>query len=396
MGAIPWGDWIYHLPHRRDEVNRLHRAALDAQETILKDGITADVRVTNYKRMVSVNLLLMMTITEAHLNEEDYLKYRETVKALEEPANGALPAEIISYLAELGIGNYALKAMGRAGTAFVEALPPGVRKGIARVAKGIVKPEATMLDAAGRSGVSTSEDSGTRIDPESPGGTTRLPEGESAPPIGEETAEITEASVGREVEGKAAVEAMGRASISEWVGIGIGLAVAVGIDVICGAISGATERDQLDKEIDALQKATDKMTQGTTTLTTKIAQAEGQIVVEQKRLRDFVNGMVEIFGTRPDYPQPPRVGYGYQPEWYAYGLATTNHYLIFSDMKAKRHNYMLRNPKATQQQFLDWYLQGASTQITQEKLDAYAKLLVEVSKRAYSTDPQKPVAALGR
>ncbi|MFG3496982.1 hypothetical protein [Streptomyces sp. NPDC047928] len=383
MGAIPWADWIYALPHRRDEVNHLHDAALTAQETILKDGNTAATRVDQYKRMVATNLLLMMTINEAHLGHDDYLQYRQHVQALEEPANGSLPAEIVSFIAEFAAGNYVFKALFRAKDALVKAIPTSVRRGIAKVAPEVVEPEATLPDAGGRSGVSSPDNAGQAIDPESETGTIELPEGESAPPIGEETAEIGEETVGREVGTEAAAENMGKAALGEWAGIGIGLAIAVGIDVAFAALSGASEKEQLDKEIEQLRKATDKMNAATGKLSQRITDAERLIIVEQRRLSDFVVGMEKIFGSRPEIPRPAKVGMAYYSEWVAYGTSTVNHYHIFSDLKAKRANYMLRHPQATMKQFVDWYVEGAGVSIDVKKLEEYATLLDEVSKRAY-------------
>ena len=392
MGAIPWADWIYNLPHRRQEVNTLHSQALASQEAILTDSNSARMRADQYKQMVATNLLLMMTVTEVHLSTDDYMSYRKLVEGMEEPANGSLPAEIISFIAEFGAGNYVFKAIFRVKDALVENLPKAVRAGIARVTPEIVPPVETMPDAGGRSGVSAPDNAGRAVDPEAEGGTVDLPEGEGAPPIGEETSALTEEGIGQSVETEAAAEAMGKAGLAEWAGIGIGLAIAVGIDVIFSALSGATEESQLDTEIGKLKDATGKLNTATSALTKRISDAEAQIVVEQKRLRDFVDGMEKIFGSRPEYPVPTRVGYDRYAEWVAYGTATVNHYLIFSDMKAKKNNYMLRHPKATNQDFINWYIEGASTQIDEEKLHAYAELLDELSKRVY---PPAVTAAIG-
>jgi hypothetical protein len=386
MGSIPWADWIYNLPYRREEVNSLHSQVVTAQEQILTDSDNARATVDQYKQMVATNLLLMMTVTEVHLSNEDYMKYRKGVDAMEEPVNGSLPANIISFIAEFGAGNYVFKAIFRVKDALVENIPKAVRAGIARITPEIVPPETTLPDAGGRSGVSAPDNAGRAIDPTSANGTIELPPDESGPRIGQETSTLTEDNIGLDAETQTAVEAMGKASLAEWAGIGIGIGAAIGVDAIFSAISGATEKSQLDKQIDQLTKATGKMKCATTALTKNIADAKAQIVVEQKRLRDFVNGMEKIFDSQPEYPVPTRIGYDKYADWVAYGKSTVNHYLIFSDMKAKKHNFMLRRPNATNQEFVDWYILGASIQITQEKLDAYAKLLDEVSKRVYSSD----------
>lgn len=127
------------------------------------------------------------------------------------------------------------------------------------------------------------------------------------------------------------------------------------------------------------------MNKAVTTLTQKIKKAEDLLVKEQRRLADFGDGMLKIFGGQgPEISKPAHFGYDNHAEWTAYGTAMTRHYTIFSDLKAKKHAYMNRHPHASEQKFIDWYIEGADTTFTSEQLKQYADLLDTVSKRVYS------------
>lgn len=194
-----------------------------------------------------------------------------------------------------------------------------------------------------------------------------------------ETAAIAGEAVGEEVAEAAAEAAVEGASFSSLASTGIGIFAAVGIDMIFGAIDGAREKKELDKQISALQTAVNKSQYYFNTICSKVTEIDAGVIKEEKRFLSLMKALAKISGQEPtfDYSYTPVAA---EAEHFKTAQAQALHqYGLFHDMKEAWLRRLDRHPSQTKEEFLDWFIDDVSPEITEATLNSYWDILKKYS-----------------
>ena len=344
-GLLPWDDWFYRLSYRRDEVNSLHQTALGLQDTIQNQVTVFNAHLKDYQSLVGANSALMIISNIITMSEQQYKGYRVELKEIEATVSGSVPLIIGEMLSELV-----------AGTMICDDI-----FNLAKIAKNLCC--AAQEAEVALEEVSTAAEIGT----------------EAGIDAAAETAAITGEAVGEEVAEAAAEAAVEGASFSSLASTGIGIFVAVGIDMIFGAIDGAREKKELDKQISALQTAVNKSQYYFNTICSKVTEIDAGIIREEERFLSLMQALAKISGQKPtfDYSYTPVAA---EAEHFKAAQALALHqYGLFHDMKEAWLRRLDRHPNQTKEEFLDWFADDVSPDITEATLDSYWDILKEYS-----------------
>lgn len=389
MAGIPWDRWMYHLDYKAGEVNRLHQSAVSDMNYILDNHAKANTRTDQLQKLTSQNQLLSIVVTYASLPDLNLTDAKTKVDALPSAPLGFLPADIGSMITEFIGGSILMKAVWRFGVGMTKFIPVEVRRGFSRVMPNFTKMAAPLTTAAKRAGTTETSDPGIR---ESTGGG-ELEEVPGPPPpveapIGTQTNELTGEKVGPNVAEEVTAGQFFRASLREFVGMGIGLAVAIGIDVACAAISGKTESDQLDAEIEKLRTASKKIGAAKKSFDDRIAAAEEQIYQQQKIMIAFIDELSKHFNTSPEgiRPVPNKDHIDDNMAYFlSYAKATSQHFAFFYTLRTLWLNAHTVNPEMTKQQFVTnvkMFSPGVSETRINQVFDWCAKHSVSMQRAA--------------
>jgi hypothetical protein len=228
MSLLPWDDWIYHLPYKRDEVNNLHTQAVTLQNQVQSQIDVFNGNLQLYQSLVAGNAALVIVANIIQMKDLEYKDFTTQVAQVESPPVGFVPVSIASLIDELAGGVAVLKAVWQIGKLGKQFFSSGSEEG---------------GEALGESAVEDLAESGAEAGIEA---------------TAEEGAEITAETVGEGVAEGAAEAVIEGASLGVLGETGIGIFAAVGIDLIFGAINGAKENSELEKQISSLNSAIKK------------------------------------------------------------------------------------------------------------------------------------------
>lgn len=303
MSILPWDDWIYDLPYKRNEVNQLHTTAVGLQNQIDSQIDVFNGLLQQYQTLVAGNAALVIVMNILTFKDLQYKDFTVQVDAVENPPVGFVPVSVASMITELAGGGMVLKALFNLGKLVKNAVIGG-----SEALPEAASEEATeaLVESGAEAGVEASAEAST---------------------------EITAETVGEGVGEAAAEGAITAASLGTLGALGIGIFVAVGIDVIFGVINGAKEESALDDAINRLQTAVNKCQIYYNTIFSKQAVLEGSIVNEEKRFQGLVAALAQVSSQ-------PNSGINNQPTFkYNFDTTTANAPQFIGSMRSALAQY---------------------------------------------------------
>lgn len=268
MGLLPFDDWIYHLPYKRDEVNREHQEVVDTQNTVQSRVLLFNKQLDQYKLLLTNNAVLLYIDKTVKMNDLELKDFTTKIDALEPPVKGDVVLNALSTTSELIGGVLVLKFIVNIGKIVKDAIWTS-----SEATEGVTDDVLDdMIEGTLNAGIVDASEAGTA---------------ESLEATGEEVTE-------------AVVESSTSAALAS---TGIGIFLAVGIDIIFAAINGKKEADALDE---ALSKLKDKMkiVNGyLTTVNNKSTELTNKSVSQIKTFKDVTAGMTALLppGHKPTF-----------------------------------------------------------------------------------------------
>ena len=269
MGLLPWDNWIYHLSDKRDQVNGLHSRAVALQSQVQSQIVTFNRDLGNYKNLIAANQALLLIANTIKMSDLKFKEFQEEISAMPTPVTGSIPLQMGELITELVGGAY-------------------LTKGLFQFGKLVKNGFTSDVEVGGEDGGDLA------IELTSVGEEAGIAGGEGAAEIGGET-------VGEEIGELAAETAIEGSSMGALASTGIGIFAAVGIDLIFGAIDGARERDELDKQINKLETALNKVQCYYNTIMAKQSRINAGIVNEEKRFAPLCHELQNIAQEGPTF-----------------------------------------------------------------------------------------------
>jgi hypothetical protein len=268
MGLLPFDDWIYNLPYKRDEVNREHQDVVNTQNTVQSRVLLFNTQLDQYKLLLTNNAVLIYIDKTVRLQDLQLKDFTTQIDALPPPVNGDVVLNGFSAATELIGGILVLKFVVNLGKIAKDALWPAT-EGAENVGQEVI--EDMSEDALDAGIVDSTEAAST----------------ESLESVGE--------AVTDEV-----VESATSAALAS---TGIGIFLAVGIDAIFGAINGAKEADQLDKILSDLDDKMKIVNGFLNTVNTKSADLTQKSVDQITLFKNVATGMKDLLppGQAPTF-----------------------------------------------------------------------------------------------
>ena len=344
-GLLPWDDWFYHLSYRRDEVNKLHKQAVSLQYTIQQQVTLFNSRLKDYQNLVGANGALLIISNIIQMEEQKYKDYRVELDQIEKEVTGSVPMVIVEMFSEM-----------IAGTLLADAI-----FNLAKLAKSVccVTEEAELALAE----VVSVADAGV----------------EAGVAVASETAAIAGEAVGEEVSEIAAEAVIEGASLSSLAATGIAIFAAVGIDMIFGAIDGAREKKELDKQINSLKEAVNKSKTYYNTICSKMLEIEAGIIKEEKRFLSLIGAVAKVAGQEPTFFYTYKALPAEATNFISAQQHALHQYGLFHEMKEAWLRRLNRHPNQTKEEFLGWFIDDQSGDVTMEALDKCWDILAKNS-----------------
>lgn len=349
MSLLPWDNWFYHLPYKRNEVNNLHTQAVALQNQIQAQIDVFNGNLSLYQSLVAGNSALVIVANTIKMKDLDYKDFTTKVDAIEPPPVGFVPVSIAGLIDELAGGTMVLKAIWQLGKFTKNLVSGGGEEGSEAIGETALED---LAEASAEAGVEAGAEEGT---------------------------EITAETVGETVAETAAETAIEGASLAGLGSIGIGIFAAVGIDLIFGAINGAKESSALDNEIDKLQSALNKCQTYYNTVMSNQAKIDGGIVGEEKRFTGLIGALVQVGQEQPSFK------YSYNPtvanasQFMGAMRQALSEYGLYVRIRQAWQQAVDRNPQVTKEQFIEDYLMFAPSNVTEDLLTNYWKVLATYS-----------------
>lgn len=336
---LPWDDWFYKLSYRRDEVNRLHKEVIQLQNTIQHDIDAFNKKLTDYQTLIASNSALLIVKNIIEMDDLEYKDYCVDVDAIELPAQGYMILDLCGTIAELAGAVLIVKSICNIG----------------KYAYSFFSESAAEVLEAGESCLEAGID------------------------VAADTAAIGAEEVGLEVGAEVAEEAIEGASCSSLASTGIGILIAVGLDMIFGAINGAKEKKELDKQISDLTTALNKSQVFVNTVSTKDTELDAYIVKEEKRFRGLIEDLSKISGQEAtfDYQYPTTIA---EIEQYKTAQSKAiRQYGVFQTLKQNWVSAVGRNPSIKKDVFLAMLINFVPAEVSLEMLSKYWDILKKYS-----------------
>lgn len=349
MAMLPWDNWFYNLSDRVDEVNNLHSQAVALQENIQNQITIFNKNLADYTYIVAANETLVIISNQIKMTDLLYKDFQVELEALPTPATGIVPIEIGQLITEAVGGDLMIRGLVQ----------------FRKIAKAWCSGSAEEgTEAIGEAAAEEMSEVGAEVGIE------------SSVEVG---SEITAETVGEGVAEGAAETVMEGASLSSLAWTGVAIFAAVGIDMIFGAINGATERDQLDETIGKLNTAVSKSQTYYNTVMSKMTEIDEGIVKEEKRFVGILGSLANISGNKPTFK------YDYDPtvansaSFKVAQTASLTQYGFYIQMRDKWPLAVARKAEITKGEFIDDFLIFAPTGITKEILNQYWDILAKYS-----------------
>jgi len=343
MPILPWDDWMYNLPAKRDEVNNLHQKAVDLQHDIDGEMAAFNKDLDAYKGLIAGNSALLVISNTISMDDAHYSDFSVKVEAIETPAAGSLPLSVASVLTELSSGALIVKALIKLGKFTYGSLTsPTVA-----ASESEATSEAAVKDLA-----EAGEEAGLEA-------------------TGEAGAEITSETVGEGVTEAAAEAVIEGATLTGLGALGIGIFAAVGIDAVFGAINGAKENTEIESQIAALTTAVNKCSKYLNALTGKHQTITKGIVAEEIRFVKLINVISGVAKKNPTFDLSFDPTIKNAPQFTTAMTKALTQYSVYVEMRDVWGKARKRNPQLTRDQFIQDFITFAPEGVTQADLVGY-------------------------
>ncbi|MEM7111713.1 MAG: hypothetical protein AAF614_04725 [Chloroflexota bacterium] len=370
MAGIPWEDWFYHLSAKRDEINSLHTQAVGLVNTTQSNILKLNSHLDDYKKLIAGNTLLLVVKSQVVMDDLKLSDYTTQVNALEPPPAGIIPLEFGEVISEAVGGGFVLRILWNSTkqvyrSFFKTAAKDGADATIESTSESLTEPllESGMQEAS----ITALRGAGTDI---------------------AETAIKTTVDVGEDVAESATKTILGDLTGASLAATGIGIFAAVGIDAVFGAINGAKERDELNKQINNLQTCVNKAQGFSDTVDAKTTAIKAKVAAEEQKFINLMNDLTKI--KKATFP------YNYAANWDNLAKFQTaqqhamNEYKVFMELRNFYCRAKVRHPNGTKDSIIDAYLYSAPPSVTTAIANQYWDVLVKYSAVMKASKPCPP------
>lgn len=324
---LPWDDWIYHVDSKKHEVQNLHNQAVHLQASINAEVNHFNTVLDQAKQLFSGNAALVIIIKTLKFNDLQLKDFDAQLQALPDPPKGSIPAKFGSFLSEIIGSVYILRAISNLGQLAKSALFSGTEaasEGMGEVA----------LEGMAETGVELGVEAGT--------------------------------------------EAVAEGALAE---TGIGIIAAVGLDAIFGAINGAKEAEELNKNIDKLRDAIEKLKKGEAKVKDNFQKLTQKIVQEEGRFKDLVTQLQKIIPdkTFPDLSSI-KLDVNSLPKFLADQADAIKYYGLLGQLRVTYLRALQRSPNVTREAIISAVLIKAKADVTHDQLEKLWDILKQYSE----------------
>ena len=363
MAGIPWDDWFYNLPYKRNEINSLHTKAVNTENKVQTDIIYLNEQLATFRQLVAGNQTLLYMKTFIVVDDLELAKFQTEIDALPPPPAGIVPLEFGQLIAETIGGGLVLKVLFHAGK---EAIKRFFARGTQVTGETTTETLAgTMSEPLLEAGLT--EGSIVALEGAAEGG------GEA---IAAASTGAVEA-VGTQVTKQAAKTIIGNMTARSLAATGIGIFAAVGIDAIFGAIDGAQENHEIDEEIKKMSDALDKVDGFEEQVQSTTRDVKNQMVTQESTFINVVDDLAHI--KTPTFSYKYTTGFDNLSKFVAAQNAAIAEYSLLIQLRNTYAQAVKRNPKVTKDAIINNVLFTAPASVTEKVLNDYWTVLAKYS-----------------
>ncbi len=312
MSILPWDNWFYHIDKLKHKAKTLHHEAEKRQDRIRSEISIFNEYLKQYKQIILNNSALILISNEIIMTDLKWKDFNAELEELPEPPKGSIPAKVGSFIAEGVGGVLLLKGLANMKKLMVDGLFSEVEGG------GVVIEESVVESVV-----------------------------ESSVEVG---LEVTGEAAGEIVAEGATEAAIESATIGSLAATGIGIIAAVGVDAIFGAINGAKEKKELEKQIRKLRKALDKLTVFSATVDKKLNEIKTGIVTQEQLFLDIMKNLNKIM--KADFNWNLQCGLEHLADFKTASDNAIVYYGILVKMRTLYQWAAERNPQISKDQFI--------------------------------------------
>lgn len=323
MGLFPWDELFYHVKEKSQKVGDLYNQYIHQRDTINTQGDHLRSRIGDLQSITTYTKALLLNASVGKMTDDDYHQFLSN-NELNKPMapKQSMVIEIFQGISEL-VGfmkfgqtlfrfgklikqNYFTEPADEASEAAEEDISDVISDSAAEMVEEIGVDEAgdiassAIVDAAAEAGVEAGTEAGIEA-------------------VG---AAVTEASVSA-------------ASVACAAG---GIFVAIGIDAVLGAIQGAKEAEELNKEIDKLEAGLNKVTTFLGRINGDISKSETYILQQINQFKKVVVVLNKIQSAAFEYDYPSDIAH--LPQWKVSIQKAGQQYFYLSKVRNDFHEYL--------------------------------------------------------
>lgn len=321
MSLLPWDDWFYHISKKEERVDNLYNTYLHQRDTIELKGESYNHQLAQYQSLCIYNAALLIADQNGTCSDSDYAQFLEANEAAK-PGKPARPevAEVLGYISGV-TGSYLI---GVAACRFGKNIAlPFMKDTVQRLGKLLLQDVA---DAGTEAGVEA---------------------------LGEGVGENVGDSLAEGVSESAAARFLATLSLAGVGNLALagGIFAAVGIDAILGAIQGAKESKELDKQIGNLNSMLNKVNAYLDTLEESETKLKTGTVEAQSQFLKVIEELKKIQKPPNLQTYPSSTSIGQIPKFLAAAHDAQGFYGVLSNIRNNWHNAKLNNPDLTWHSF---------------------------------------------
>lgn len=366
MGALPWDKWFYHTDLKLAQVNSIHQQAVNLEDTTQADLLHLNEKLDNLRKLVTGNYALLYMQTVIVMPDLQLADYQVKLQALPPPPDANVPAEIGSLISETIAGGLLGKIMWNMVKNPVKAGAKAAAATVKDFFSSGSKSAATLAEPL----MEGAEEAGMSLNPAIEMSTLGEGAGRSA------VTGLTE-EVGEGVGEASAKVIFGDMTAGALTATGIGIFAAVGCDAIFGAVAGAGEAKQLNKQIGDMQTALNKVQLFATRVATKTNEMQAQVVTQETLFEKLVIDLATI--KTPDFPYKYDETLDMMPQFMAAQQQALREYGLLVQLRNTYETALARNPRITKDAVISNVLMTAPPAVTYNDLAKYWNILAKYS-----------------
>ena len=324
MGMFPWDEAFYHVKEKSARVNSLYNQYQHQRTDIGTHGDALRNRVDSLQYITGYTNALLITAAASKMGDDDYHQFLSDNDLNKPPkVEQAMVAQVLEGIAEL------------AGVASLGTLVFKLGK-LAKI--------KYFTRAAEEAGAEAGEDFSEMISEDAVEELSEMGMDEAADAgadsIGEAASEAG-VEAGSEAAVEATAEAVAEATVSATsvACAAGGIFVAIAIDAIIGAIAGAKESEELEKQTDVLEKGLKVVTDFLAKIAADKNKAESYII---EQINKFKTVMVSLESIQPaNFNYNFDVNLNHIAQWKDAVKNAGHQYFYIAKVKNDFHNYLV-------------------------------------------------------